>query len=124
MESQLGKDDGAGFGWKDILAVKFGVMYSGVNEWDFMAGYSYNENPIPDTEVLFNILAPAVIQNHITAGFTKHLGTQHEISLAFMYALVNSVTGANPLEAPNQQTIEIAMKQWQLEVGYAFSFVQ
>jgi long-chain fatty acid transport protein len=124
MESQLGKDDGAGFGWKDVLAVKFGVMYSGVNEWDFMAGYSYNENPIPDTEVLFNILAPAVIQNHITAGFTKHLGTQHEISLAFMYALDNSVTGANPLEAPNQQTIEISMQQWQIEVGYAFNLVQ
>jgi long-chain fatty acid transport protein len=124
MNSQLGNDDGAGFGWKDILAVKFGVMYSGVSEWDFMAGYSYNENPIPDTEVLFNILAPAIIQNHITAGFTKHLGTQHEISLAFMYALDNSVTGANPLEAPNQQTIEIAMKQWQVEIGYAFSFVK
>jgi hypothetical protein len=41
-----------------------------------------------------------------------------------MYALDNSVTGANPLEAPNQQTIEIAMKQWQVEIGYAFSFVK
>jgi len=124
MNSQLGNDDGAGFGWKDILAVKFGVMYTGVAEWDFMAGYSYNENPIPDTEVMFNILAPAVIQNHITAGITKQLGNQHEVSLAFMYALDNSVTGPNPLEAPNQQTIEISMQQWQVEIGYAFSFVK
>ncbi|MCU0415213.1 MAG: outer membrane protein transport protein [Ignavibacteriaceae bacterium] len=91
--SLLGNDDGAGFGWKDVLAVKFGVMYTGVCGWDFMAGYSYNENPIPDTEVMFNILAPAVIQNHITAGFTKQIGTQNEVSLAFMYALDNSVTG-------------------------------
>ena len=73
---------------------------------------------------MFNILAPAVIQNHITAGITKQLGNQHEVSLAFMYALDNSVTGPNPLEAPNQQTIEISMQQWQIEVGYAFSFVQ
>ena len=38
-----------------------------------------------------------------------------------MYAFENSVKGANPLEAPNQQTIEIGMKQFQVEVGYAFS---
>jgi long-chain fatty acid transport protein len=124
MESQLGNEEGAGFGWKDVLAVKFGVMYTGVDSWDFMVGYSYNQNPIPESEVMFNILAPAVIQNHITAGFTKHIATHHEVSLAFMYALDNSVTGPNPLEAPNQQTIEIAMKQWQVEIGYAFSFLR
>ena len=73
---------------------------------------------------MFNILAPAVVQNHLTAGFTKHIGTQNEVSLAFMYALDNSVTGENPLEYPGQQTIKIAMRQWQVEIGYAFSFVQ
>jgi long-chain fatty acid transport protein len=122
--SLLGYDDGAGFGWKDVLAVKFGAMFTGVEGWDFMAGYSYNQNPIPETEVMFNILAPAVVQNHVTAGFTKHIGTQNEVSLAFMYALDNSVTGENPLEYPGQQTIKIAMRQWQVEIGYAFSFVQ
>ncbi|MCW8810234.1 MAG: outer membrane protein transport protein [Ignavibacteriaceae bacterium] len=122
--SLLGYDDGAGFGWKDVLAVKFGAMFTGVESWDFMAGYSYNQNPIPESEVMFNILAPAVVQNHVTAGFTKHIGTQNEVSLAFMYALDNSVTGENPLEYPGQQTIKIAMRQWQVEIGYAFSFVQ
>jgi long-chain fatty acid transport protein len=122
--SLLGNDDGAGFGWKDVLAVKFGAMFTGVDSWDFMVGYSYNQNPIPESEVMFNILAPAVIQNHITAGFTRHIATHHELSLAFMYALDNSITGPNPLEAPNQQTIEISMKQWQIEIGYAFSFIK
>ena len=41
---------------------------------------------------------------------------------AFMYALPKEVTGANPLEAPGRQTIGLKMSQWQLEVGYAFSF--
>ena len=122
--SLLGYDDGAGFGWKDVLAVKFGAMFTGVEGWDFMAGYSYNQNPIPDSEVMFNILAPAVVQNHLTAGFTKHIGMQNEVSVAFMYALDNSVTGENPLEYPGQQTIKIAMRQWQVEIGYAFSLVK
>jgi long-chain fatty acid transport protein len=122
--SLLGYNDGAGFGWKDVLAVKFGAMFTGVEGWDFMAGYSYNQNPIPETEVMFNILAPAVVQNHLTAGFTKHIGMQNEVSVAFMYALDNSVTGENPLEYPGQQTIKIAMRQWQVEIGYTFSLVK
>lgn len=119
--SQLGKDDGAGFGWKDITAVKFGIMYKAIENYTLMAGYSYNNNPIKESEVLFNILAPAVIQNHITAGITRKISEDSDLTLAFMYALNNSVKGANPLEAPGQQSIEIAMRQWQIEVGYAFS---
>lgn len=122
--SQLGKDDGAGFGWKDITAVKFGIMYKAIENYTLMAGYSYNDNPIKESEVLFNILAPAVIQNHITAGVTRKISEDSDLTLAFMYALNNSVKGANPLEAPGQQSIEIAMRQWQFEVGYSFCLIK
>ena len=63
----------------------------------------------------------ALIENHITFGVSKDIAKNHEITIAFMYAFENTVEGPNPLDAPNQQTIEIGMKQWQLEVGYAFS---
>jgi len=86
-----------------------------------VAGYSIGQNPITAKNVMFNILAPGVVENQITFGFSKDIAKNHEISLAFMYAFENSVVGANPLEAPNQQTIEIGMKQFQLEVGYSFS---
>lgn len=117
----LGQEEGAGFGWKDIYLFKFGLMYSGFCGWDLMAGYSIGQNPITTQNVMFNILAPGVVENQITFGFSKDIAKNHEISLAFMYAFENSVVGANPLEAPNQQTIEIGMKQFQLEVGYSFS---
>ncbi|WP_337866108.1 outer membrane protein transport protein [Ignavibacterium sp.] len=122
--SQLGKDDGAGFGWKDITAVKFGVMYKAIENYTLMAGYSYSDNPIKESEVLFNILAPAVIQHHITAGVTRKISEDSDLSLAFMYALNNSVKGSNPLEAPGQQSIEIAMRQWQIEIGYSFCLIK
>jgi long-chain fatty acid transport protein len=121
MTAKLGTENGAGFGWKDILMVKYGIMYSGFCGWDLMAGYSLSQNPITDTEVLFNILAPAVVQHEITLGITKKLHNKQELSVAFMYAFENSVKGVNPLEAPNQQSIEIGMKQWQIEIGYAFA---
>lgn len=122
--SQLGKDNGAGFGWKDITAVKFGVIYKAIKNYTLMAGYSYNENPIKESEVMFNILAPAVIQNHITAGVTRKISDDSDLTLAFMYALNNSVKGANLLEAPGRQSIEIAMRQWQIEIGYSFCLIK
>jgi long-chain fatty acid transport protein len=118
--AQLGTDNGAGFGWKDILVFKFGTMWKTSDNFTLMAGYSYGQEPIPNSEVLFNILAPATIQNHITAGFTTKLNQSNEISVAIMYAPASTVIGANPLEAPGQQTIKLNMSQWQLEVGYAF----
>ncbi|MEW6196186.1 MAG: outer membrane protein transport protein [Bacteroidota bacterium] len=122
MTSPLGTDNGAGFGWEDMTIVKFGLMYNGVEGWQFMGGFSYGKQPIPESEVMFNILAPGVIESHITVGATKMIGSSNELSFAFMYALPKEVTGANPLEAPNQQTIGLKMSQWQLEIGYAFSY--
>ena len=116
----LGTDNGSGFGWDDILIYKLGLLYK-VQDWTLMAGYSYGNNPIKGSEVLFNILAPAVIQQHITFGITRKINKSNELSVAFMYAPSNSVSGTNVFEAPNQQTIEIEMSQFQIEVGYAFS---
>lgn len=121
MMAPLGNEDGAGFGWKNIYVMKFGVMYSGFCGWDLMAGYSIGQNPIKPENVMFNILAPAVVDQHITFGISKDIAKNHEITIAIMYAPENTVVGPNPMEAPNQQTIEIGMKQWQVEVGYAFS---
>ena len=122
MTAPLGADNGAGFGWKDMTIFKFGVMYKGVKDWTFMGGFSYGKQPIPETEVMFNILAPGVIESHLTFGVSKMITKTNELNVAFMYALPKEVTGANPLEAPGSQTIGLKMSQWQLEFGYAFSF--
>jgi len=121
MMSPLGTDEGAGFGWKNIYVMKFGVMYSGLCGWDFMAGYSIGQNPVKAENVMFNILAPAVVEQHIAFGISKDIAKNHEITVAFMYAPENNVVGPNPMEAPNQQSIEIGMKQYQISIGYGFS---
>lgn len=119
--SQLGDDDGAGFGWEDMTVLKLGVQWKSSEEWTWRAGYSIGEQPIPDSEVLFNILAPGVIEQHATVGCTRAFGN-HEVKLAIMHAFSNSVTGPNALEAPGQQTIEIKMNQWEFSVGYTWKF--
>jgi len=115
----LGSDNGPGFGWEDMLALKIGGQYQATPEMAVRAGYSYGEQPIPESEALFNILAPGVMEHHITVGATKRIG-RYEISVAGMHAISKSVTGANPMEVPGQQDIELSMKQWEFEIGFGF----
>ena len=117
----LGDDNGSGFGWKDMTIYKFGLMYQLQNEWTLYGGYSYGQQPVPDSEVLFNILAPGVVESHITLGFSKIINKSHELMVSFMYAPEKSVLGPNQFDPPSGQTVEIKMSQFQIEIGYGFN---
>ena len=62
----LGADNGSGFGWEDMTIFKLGAEYKASEDWTCRAGYSYGEQPIPDSEVIFNILAPGIVEHHLT----------------------------------------------------------
>jgi len=117
--SCLGGNNGIGFGWNDMTTVKLGVQYEAASDWTWRAGYSHGNQPIPESEVFFNILAPGVMEQHFTAGFTKTFDNDsQEINFAVMYAPSYSVTGM----IPSGQTVELEMKQYQLELGWALQF--
>ncbi|MFP3874455.1 MAG: OmpP1/FadL family transporter [Thiohalophilus sp.] len=116
----LGTDNGAGFGWEDITVYKLGYQWSTSADWTWRVGYNHGDNPIPESEVLFNILAPGVMEDHLTFGFTKSTGADSEFNFAAMYAPSNSVKGTNAMD-PNQE-IELEMTQWELEASWAWKF--
>jgi long-chain fatty acid transport protein len=120
--SKLGNDGGSGFGWDDMTIYKAGVQWKSSPDWTWRAGYSYGKQPIPDSEMPFNILAPGVIEQHATVGFTRTIGTNQELDFALMRAFSNSVKGPNKLEVPGQQTIELKMDQWEISAGYSWKF--
>jgi long-chain fatty acid transport protein len=123
MTSKLGWKDGAGFGWDDMDIFKFGLEWERTEQWTYRFGYSYSDDqPIPDSEVMFNILAPATIEQHVTFGFTRTFESQNELDFAFMYAFENDVEGPNPMEAPGQQKIKLEMNQWEVSLGYSWKF--
>jgi len=126
----LGHDDGSGFGWEDMTILKFGVEYAINTDWTLRAGYSHGNNPIPESEVLFNILAPGVIEDHIALGFSTKLGAGSMLNFYFNYAFNNKVSGFNPFDfdpieaqqgnfVPNQM-VDIQMKQFDVGVGLIF----
>jgi len=116
----LGGSNGAGFGWDDMTIYKIGAEWSNGSDWTWRAGYSRGSQPIPNTEVLFNILAPAVIEDHITAGFTKRMSSGNQWNFAFMYALEGKQSGLNPFDPT--QTIELRMRQFEVEMSYSWRF--
>lgn len=122
MQGPLGGNRGAGFGWEDMTVVKLGFQWGDPDAWTWRLGASTTDQPIPESEVLFNILAPGVMEEHFTAGFSKAVGEGSAFNMSLMYAPPVSVLGANPLEVPGLQTIELEMEQWDLEFGFSWGF--
>ncbi|RMG67174.1 MAG: hypothetical protein D6715_05330 [Calditrichaeota bacterium] len=117
----LGGDQGPGFAWNDMTTVKIGLQIKASESLTVRAGASHGEQPIPTSDVLFNILAPGVIEDHITAGFSQKLSPKLTLNVAAMHAFSHSVVGDNPLEAPGQQQIKLKMNQYEGEVGLSIN---
>lgn len=122
MMAPLGTDDGAGFGWNDVNVYKAGVQVRKGAAWTFRGGYSYSGQPIPESEMLFNILAPGVVEQHATFGLSRTIGENRGLHFSVMRAFRKSLTGPNTLEVPGAQTIDLEMNQWELEVSFSFGF--
>ena len=93
----LGSANGPGFGWQDIGVWKLGVQWQANATWTLRAGYNRSENPIQSRDVTFNILAPGVMQDHITLGATMAIDKVQEVSLFYMHAREKSVSGGSAL---------------------------
>jgi len=115
----LGGSQGAGFGWEDMTVVKVGYEWA-QGDNIMRVGLSHGSQPIPESEVMFNILAPGVMETHLTFGMTMPLGSDTEFSFAGMYAPSNDVTGANPMDPA--QTIKIEMDQFEVQGTYTMKF--
>jgi len=99
--------------------IKLGLEYKANEDWTFRAGYSHGDQPIAKSEVMFNILAPGVMEDHISLGLSKSLGDSGKtLHFALSYALPSSVKGPHPM-SPGQE-IEIEMNQLEFEVAFSF----
>ncbi|MEE4243976.1 MAG: hypothetical protein V2I33_01115, partial [Kangiellaceae bacterium] len=112
----LGGANGAGFGWDDMSVIKLGYEWAS-DDTTYRVGYSTGDQPIGSSEVNFNILAPGVVENHITFGWTTKDENNEEMTVFIMYAPETKVSGTSLFD--QSQTIEIKMDQ--LEIGVSFT---
>ncbi len=93
--STLGCGTCRGFGWSGVNVFKLGAEYQYSPKLALRAGYNHTDNPIQGRDVTFNMIAPGVVKDHVTAGFTYNLSKESELTMAYMHAFRNSVEAAS-----------------------------
>lgn len=115
----------SGFGWDSIMVAAIGAQYELSESLRFRAGYSYNDNPIPDANSTFNLPAPAVVQHHLAVGMSYCFHESSCIDLAYRHGFENSVSG--PISHPTMgvvpgSNVENSLSTDSVLLGFRVSF--
>ena len=119
----LGAPNGPGFGWRDVTVVKLGAAWAWNDKLTLRAGWNHTDNPVTSKDVFFNTIAPGVVQEHATLGFTYALTPNMDLSGDYVHAFKNSVTGAlapPPAGPGGSETLSMTQDSVGLSIGYKF----
>lgn len=120
-QAQLGADNGPGFGWQDITVEKTGLQYKASSSLTVRGGYNHSGLPFNNTQTFFNLLAPAVVQNHLTAGATWALRNGKEVNIAYQHAFQRTLNGVNSIPTAFGGG-NANLKMYQDSVGLSFGW--
>jgi long-chain fatty acid transport protein len=120
---QLGSTNGPGFGWQNTTVYKIGVAYELKPGTTLRAGYVTLDQPIPASQTFFNILAPGVVEDHLTLGLTVETSKTSELSFMYMHAFEKKVNGSGsiPLGFGGGEA-NLRMSQDSIGVAYGWKY--
>ncbi|MBX3647217.1 MAG: outer membrane protein transport protein [Rhodocyclaceae bacterium] len=121
---QLGANNGPGFGWRDMTVFKLGVSYAYSQSLTLRGGFSTTNQPIQKSQTLFNMLAPGVIENHLTLGATWATSPASEWTVSYMHGFSKKVNGSGsiPLVGFGGGNANLKMHQDSLGIAYGMKF--
>ena len=114
----MGADNGPGFGWASIGVWKLGVQWQVSPKWTVRAGVNVGGNPVQSRDASFNTLAPGVVTSHYTAGATYALSPSTELTVSYMAAPANAVTGPN--RGGSTDTIRMSQQALGVQWGWRY----
>jgi long-chain fatty acid transport protein len=88
-----------------------------------LAGYNFSQNPVPDKYTVFNTPAPAIVQLHITGGFTQSVG-KNDLTITYHHAFQNSISGPwiSPMGPMPGTSVTSKMSENSATFGFRKSF--
>ncbi|MBI3042791.1 MAG: outer membrane protein transport protein [Betaproteobacteria bacterium] len=122
----LGSPGGSGFRWQDMTVFKLGIEHQYDQNWTLRAGVNHGKGPIGTTanDISFNIIAPGVVETHLTLGLTYKTKSGGELSVSYMHALSKTVTGPSAittlLGGANFGTESLKMYQNSIGIAYGW----
>jgi long-chain fatty acid transport protein len=82
-----------GLGWESVWLVAGGVQLKLTDTISVRAGYSYNQNPIQERLVFYNVFAPAIYQHVFNLGASIQLSESIVASLTWVHGFDNTIDG-------------------------------
>ena len=120
--NQFGSNNGPGFGWEDVNVYKLGAAYE-IGDWTLRGGYTYVDQPIPESQTFLNIYAPGVVQSHLSLGATWATSKTGELSFNYIHAFENTVNGSGSIPpAFGGGEANLTMYQNSFGVAYGWKF--
>lgn len=119
----LGSANGPGFGWRDVTVLKLGTSYRLRSNLTLRGGVSFANQPVPTQETFFNILAPGVMQKHLTLGSTWSTASGSELTAFYARAFGQSVNGSGSIPPGfGGGNANLRMDQNSIGIAYGWTF--
>lgn len=93
----LGSPGQPGAGWRGTTVYKLGVSWTVSAALTLRAGFAWLREPIPESQTLLNVFAPAVASRHLSFGATWHLTPQWELSASYLHGFGGTLRGSNSI---------------------------
>lgn len=119
----LGLPGGLGFGWENQTVFKIGSQYRFNEKWTGRAGWNYGKSPIDEnTQIIFNLVAPAISQNHLTLGGTYNISSDKQINASYIHAFNFKQSGPTYVSDDGSNLGSLEMSQNSLGVSFSMKF--
>ncbi len=99
--------------WDDQTVFNLGVQYQYSPKLALRAGLNLSDNPVPDTNL--NYLFPAIIEDHVTAGFGYKINNDHKVGFSMTYAPEVNETAGSGIKSSHSQL------NWSINYAYTFN---
>lgn len=87
--------------WKDQTVVQLGAAFEATDKLTLRFGGNFANNPVPDTYL--NCLFPAIVKNHLTAGFGWKFDARSSVDFSATYGFkVDTVNGSGAAVSHSQ----------------------
>ena len=76
---------------------------------------------MPASQTFFNVLAPGVVETHLTAGGTWHLDARNSIDLAYQHAFSHTVNGSGSIPSLfGGGEYDVSLEENVVSLGYSY----
>lgn len=119
----LGLPGGLGFGWENQTVYKLGTEYIFNEKWIGRLGWNYGKSPIDEeTQIIFNLVAPAITQSHLTLGGTYIISPTMEVNGSFVHGFNFKQSGPTYVSDDGSNLGSLEMTQNSLGVSFSMKF--